>query len=612
MFANFHQLTDFLRRDLHWDLQDFAFEDLVYEWSPSEIGVRTEHVDKISSIHQLRTVHPSQPWSVFFVRIDTERSKIQPVRDILGSLVSLRSSALLADDTRTTYQSDEILFWVLFGSKKDPSLAVLWFEKSPNPQRPLTRLISVATSDPQPRKLRVSEILKRHLRWPFDPANIESWRTQWQKAFVQEIETPDVLRQMEKAIIEYHLNHVDRQKNLPEKHIHLLLQHLNKCKILIEKSLIDLNESRPLYESIIHRIREKTLNFRRLIDHRRVASIHDFFQSLEEVKEKINFTSAKYSLHERSNALELLMALLSHHEACQCLPLKWSVIRDYVYGERIQMILSEQKSPVVMNDEALSDLRIAFREYQTLENTIILGCHDWVAEIGREKPETSGIDLEDLISAGMIGVYQAMQSYDHTVNSSFRHYAYWRVQRQMNLAIETMRDFVKVPSEPGVEKLVLNLKERFVLLTGRISKDILHFFEQNRIPYHRRQLLITKLRILAGNHVDLYGTIPAKMQVTDDCNFLPACASELDSYEFRGRILRIVNSLKKIEKEVIEMRFGFGYGYIERVHDSVMTYSQIARKFNCSTERIRQIEAKALMRLRHPSRIKFLFDYSPK
>jgi|LakMenEpi03Aug12_release.lakeMendotaPanAssembly.Ray.scaffolds.fasta_scaffold51726_4 RNA polymerase sigma factor (sigma-70 family) len=602
MFQNFHQLTDYLKNELRWDLQHYDFEDLVYDWTPGELGVKIEYLEKLRAIHQLRAIYPQQPWTVFFVEFDSKRLSNSLIRDVLQSLISVRRSADAA--SRCRFAASEILFLTRFGGKADPQFGLVWFKTDPATNRTVSHYLSAATSDPEPRKQRVRELLQTHLQWPDDPKDSEAWSKQWQSIFSEEIETPEVLRDMEESIINGYLRQTNSQTDIPEKHVRLLIGRMRSHQEEMEDCLIALNEAWPLHSSIIQRIRKKPIEYRHLIDNRKVDSLESYFRSLEQLLIELKTTSDAYQQASTSGTRdEELMNLISNHRAaCRRLSVKWQAIWEYVTGDHMREIISGKKPPAVAEPASHARLKVLIGQYRTLENVVVMGCHDWIAEIASQQPEVVGLELNDLISEGMVGLLKAIEGYDCQKSTAFRLYAYRRVRNPIDEAVKGFRYFVNVPSSAGEDELFKNLKERFVTGSGAISAKISQYFEDHEVPEDKRKIWIARLRVLIGDHIEFYGK-PTSMEkiFTENATAVPGFSTGLELAELTARISAILDTLTEREREVLEMRFGLGvHGGYSR------TLCEVARHFQIERERVRQIEAKALRKLRHPTRIRKL------
>ena len=179
----FKDLVRYLEDELGWPLNEHGFDDLTFEYQPSELGLKDEDAAKIKTIHQLRPLRHGQPWGIFFVEFEKKKLPVVVLRRILSHLViKKRASANKAE--RAGWNAHDMLFISAFGDETSDQreIAFAHFRQEPG-DLPTLHVLGWDGADTVLKIQHVSHTLSEKLQWPVNPSDHAAWRAQWSSPF---------------------------------------------------------------------------------------------------------------------------------------------------------------------------------------------------------------------------------------------------------------------------------------------------------------------------------------------------------------------------------------------------------------------------------------------
>jgi len=213
-----------------------------------------------------------------------------------------------------------------------------------------------------------------------------------------------------------------------------------------------------------------------------------------------------------------------------------------------------------------------------------------------------GMEIIDLIQEGNRGLIKAVENFDYRKGYKFSTYATWWIRQAILRAINDKSKAIRIPA---------NTMELVNKVTRLSRKWVMEFGYEPSNQELAEELGITASKVQQAMEYAL-DPISLDMEVggesgatvgeyIEDSNVVDP-TQKISLLHLREQIKQVLNSLAPKEKEILMMRFGLDDGRIK-------TLKEIGEAFNISRERVRQIETKALGKLKHPSRVRQLLAW---
>lgn len=407
----------------------------------------------------------------------------------------------------------------------------------------------------------------------------------------------------------------------------IISKKIEESERKIQSSFHQFGFAAPMYLALAERLEQGKERFDRIIIEKRVESRDKFYQQLPELIESIR------SRHKQAKSLHQTIAQATkaddtkpqQKELDNLRKELTTLCRNFHFKQRIiENFIKEGDSIYQQFCQAVEQNKIdevaRFEQDCWLSKAGIEKCYkalqNWLEKATKAKQEmveanlrlvisiakkytNRGLSFLDLIQEGNVGLMRAVEKFEYRRGYKFSTYATWWIRQAITRSIADQARTIRIPVHmiETINKL-MRVEKQLVQELGRVPTAD-EIAEEIHLPVERVRGILRMAQQPISIHTTVGDGVDTEIEhFIEDKNALNPM-DVTGTAILKDKIREVLDSLSQREREVLEQRFGLADG-------NVRTLEEVGRQFNVTRERIRQIEAKALRKMRHPTRLRKL------
>jgi RNA polymerase primary sigma factor len=225
-----------------------------------------------------------------------------------------------------------------------------------------------------------------------------------------------------------------------------------------------------------------------------------------------------------------------------------------------------------------------------------------VVSIAKKHVGISNLELSDLIQEGNLGLSKAVEKFEWKRGFKFSTYATWWIRQSINRAIADQARTIRIPvhMKELISKLT-KIKKEYQQDMGR-EPTIEEYSKALKLSHDRIRKILKMMQEPVSLATPVGEEEDSRLEDFIEDQNSPNPVFKTQQYRLQLELEKVLSTLTPRETEIIRLRYGIGIGYPS-------TLEEVGKKFGVTRERVRQIEAKAIRKLRYPKRSKSLREY---